>query len=72
MFLNSTILSQTRELEISSEYTMLLVNVKLSMISNEDYNQVKMINHTSLSNFVFYNNPFPLYFGLKLKNYMKN
>ena len=72
MFLNSTILSQTRELEISSEYTMLLVNVKLSMISNEDYNQVKMINHTSLSNFVFYNHPFPLYFGLKLKNDMKN
>ena len=72
MFLNSTILSQKRELEISSEYTSLLVNVKLSMISNEDYNQVKMINHTSLSNFVFYNNPFPLYFGLKLNKDINN
>ena len=72
MYLNSTLLSQKSQLEITSKYTTLLVNLKLSMIKNEDYSQVKMINYTETSNFIFYKNPFPLYFGLKLQNTMSD
>ena len=72
MYLNSTLLSENSQIEITSKYSALLVNVKLSMIKNEDYSQVKMINYTETTNYIFYKNPFPLFFGLKLKNAMSD
>ena len=55
---------------ITSENTELMVNIKLSMISSSDFSQIKMVNYTSTCNFMFNNNPFPLYFGIKLKDTM--
>ena len=67
-YLNSKLLSKKSSCTITAEETELMVNMKLSIIRNKDYKQIKMINYTSSTNYQFYNNPFPLYFGLKLKD----
>ena len=70
IYLNSTLLEKKGKFNLITEMSKLYVNIKLSTISNDDYLQIKMVNHTSLTNFIFYKNPFPLLFGIKLQDNM--
>ena len=51
---------------MTNEGGILFANVHLYAQFLNDYKNVKLINHTTTSNYVFYENPFPLYFGIKL------
>ena len=66
MFLNSRELSIRDNFTLTNEGGILFANVHLYAQFLNDYKNVKLINHTTTSNYVFYENPFPLYFGIKL------
>ena len=70
IYLNSTLLEKKSKFNLITEMSKLFVNIKLSTISNDDYLQIKMVNHTTLTNYVFYRNPFPLLYGIKLQDNM--
>ena len=65
-FLNSRELSIRDNFTLTNEGGILFANVHLYAQFLNDYKNVKLINHTTTSNYVFYENPFPLYFGIKL------
>ena len=65
-YLTSSELAKQSYFTLTNEGNTLLATAQLSVISNKDFEQVKLINHTKTTTFVFYNNPFSLYFGLKL------
>ena len=40
--------------------------IKMIVVDRRESAQIKMINHTSTSSYDFFDNPFPLLYGIKL------
>ena len=57
-YLTSSELAKQSYFTLTNEGNTLLATAQLSVISNKDFEQVKLINHTKTTTFVFYNNPF--------------
>lgn len=57
---------------VHSTTTYLSSSIQLSSFDSGEKNNIKLIQLSMLSNYIFYENPFPLLFGIKLTQKMTN